>query len=479
MGSNINEKSEKIKIRFIFFLLGLVLSLPSHTFVTISSLINGIYDKNTAPILIGIYSASILVASFFQLTFELTSFNAIIWCSIFKTVAYFFALTCICLLKLSKYYLYFSGVILGLLVGYFYSACTKYSLLLNMNVNSYLITGTAMCGFTFFFVNLFTSFFTIIDGVKETYFSTITFSFGFFIIADIFILIYVVYVEITSVYFKNLRVQIEGYKYNNKKKNSDDNINLSIVEHGDGVIKNCTENSTMANIVISDTLESAIKTDKSDIQNKENRNDSIYWNNYKIEKKSIFHILKNKIIQIKNRFNFNNIILGAKLIKYYYACLVPICLTMFASYLIFPHLLPDMLDNTEYEKYFCKFLFQLSNVTFSFIMAFIMGKLNFIKQKYVMIVSVIRLLFIWICYIVVKNKPTNFIYSNIITSIIIILIGASNSIIRNMSFARIGTCFEDNVKKDHYVSVSSSFCSLSYLVSYALAPWFARIIKAI
>ncbi|VWU49055.1 nucleoside transporter 4, putative [Hepatocystis sp. ex Piliocolobus tephrosceles] len=476
MEIDINEKREKAKIRFTFFLLGIILSLPANSMVTVSFLINGIYQEELFHTIMGIFTAFMIISSFFQLTFESISFNSIVFCSIIKVIAFLFFLICVCVLNFFKYYLYIASSILGLLVGYLYSACTKYSILLNMNVNSHLLTGLCMSGFVFFFVNLFFSYFTIENGVVETYFSTIKLSFSCFIISDILFILYIIYVEFTSVYFKNAKKKVEGYQ-SNEKKNTDDDVNLCAIEHGDGGVQKCTNTNTIVNTVISKTMTDEAIADATSVDIKNCKNNNIHLNISKKKKKHIIYILKNKIINIKKKFNFSNLILGAKLIKYYYVCFIPITLTMFISYVIFPHLLPNMLEKTEYEKYFMTFLFQLSNVSFSMLMSSQMEKLNFVKQEYILFVSVLRILIIWLSYVIVKSNPTSFIHSNIFTSLIILLVGISNSIIRTISFTRIRNCFEDNSKKDQYISVSSSFCAFSYLVSYALAPWFIYIIK--
>ncbi|VWU48743.1 nucleoside transporter 4, putative [Hepatocystis sp. ex Piliocolobus tephrosceles] len=482
MENNIRRKNEGRQIKIVFFLLGLLIYLPSYAMVNVSFLINDIYKESMCVTIMGIYGVCMAISSVFQLILELTSFKLIIGCNICKTVAILFFTLYLCLLKSSKYYLYFISGILGLLSGYLYSACTKYSLLLLENVNGYLITGVSFCGFFFFFANLPFSYFTIKAGDVNTYYKAIGYSLSFFIVLEILIILYIIYVQMTSFYFNEEKKRIENSFYsdsNNILKNKELETEYKYVKKCSGSINethiDVNEIVSPANVDIKSVADSGIYKNNNNDYNHINT----HYNILNKTNKNRNTNLKEKLVYIKNKLNFNSITLGIKLIKYYYICCTPICFTVFITYLVYPHLIPNMLKKTEFEKYFYIFLYQLSNLIFSMLMTFLLKQMQFLKQPYVFIMSFLRLLLIWICYSIINTVQTNFIYSNVFVSFVVVLIGSTNSIIRSLSFARIRECFENNDKRDHYVSVASSFCALLYLFSYALSSWFVPIILSL
>ncbi|SBT70272.1 nucleoside transporter 4, putative [Plasmodium malariae] len=440
---------EEGKIRAIFFFIGLLLSLPSHVIVNVSFLINHLYNEEIFVIVMGIVSGCMIVSSLFQLTFESTSFKAIIIFNSLNTLNLLVLLVLICICKASKYYIYFICGIIGLFIGYLYSACTKYSLLMPIKVNGYMISGISFSALFFFVINLIMSYFTIEDGNAKSYYNAISMSIGTIVLIEFCIIVYIIFVQFSSPYFMNQRQIIEASmcKGGNKDCSSTNNNNttqLSEVEKGNKKKKSSN--------IINSTSE---KVDES---------------------VSIITILKNKFVNLKNMFNCTNIFHGAQLIRYYYTCIIPISFSIFISSTIYPHMIPNKLNKGVYLKYLFMFLYQSSDLIFSLLVTVYLTAFNFFKQKYVVILCLIRVVLLGLALKIKNLEEDAFMYSNSFVSLVIFILGATNGSLINISYARIHECFEESDKKEKNIAVSSSFCALSLLMSFALAPWFCRAI---
>ncbi|CAA9986369.1 nucleoside transporter 4, putative [Plasmodium knowlesi strain H] len=436
------QPGEKAKIRAIFFFIGLLLSLPSHVIVNVSFLINRIYGGDIFVIVMGIVSGCMIISSVFQLTFERTSFNSIMVFNSLNTASMLVLLVGICIFKCSKIYVYIICGIMGLFIGYLYSACTKYSLLMAIKVNGYMITGISFSSLFFFGINLLMSYFTIEEGNVNSYYNAISLSIGTIVSIEFFVILYIMYVQVTSPFFTEQRQKIELEICRNANMDKD----LSSIEQGKA------------------------KKQKS------------FFSRYESKSKegdvhtSVFTSCKDKIINFKNMFNCTNITHGARLIKYYYTCLIPISFSIFVSSIVYPHMIPNKLEKGVYVNYLFMFLYQLSDMLFSLVVTVYLTAFNFLKQKYIVILCLSRLIFLGIAFKIMHLEDGSYMRTNWFVSIIIFLLGSTNGSFINISYARIGDCFEESSTKEKKIAVSSSFCALSLLMSFALAPWFCKVI---
>ncbi|SBT75338.1 nucleoside transporter 4, putative [Plasmodium ovale] len=439
-------KGEEIRIRSMFFFIGLLLSLPSHVIVNVSFLINYIYKEEIFVTIMGIVSGSMIISSLFQLTFEKTSFKSIMICNILNTVNLIILVIFICIYKVSKYYVYIISSIIGLYIGYLYSACTKYSLLLRIKVNGYMVTGISFSALFFFSINLLMSYFTIEDGNIQSYYKSISLSVCTIIFLELLIILYIFYIQLNSPFFLEEQRKIESQMCtsdNNRNNNDHDNINtekLSEIEIGKS--KNVNNND-------SDIDQHAF---------------------------SLLTIFKKKFSSFKNMFNCTNIFHGARLVKYYYVCLIPISFSIFISSIAYPHMIPNKLKKGVYLKYMFMFLYQISDVVFSILVTVYHTAFNFFKQKYVAVLCISRVILLGLSFTIKNQKDGDFMYSNAFISLVIFLLGSTNGSLINISYARIGDCFEESNKKEKKIAVSSSFCALCLLMSFAMAPWFCKMI---
>lgn len=70
-------------------------------------------------------------------------------------------------------------------------------------------------------------------------------------------------------------------------------------------------------------------------------------NNYTHDRNTKF--MKN----FKSLFNFSNIIDGAKLIKHYYICLIPISFSILVTFIIYPHIRKFIKKTYMYILFIC------------------------------------------------------------------------------------------------------------------------------
>ncbi|GAB64637.1 hypothetical protein PCYB_022070 [Plasmodium cynomolgi strain B] len=436
------QPGEEAKIRAIFFFIGLLLSLPSHVIVNVSFLINRIYKEEIFVIVMGIVSGCMIISSVFQLTFERTSFKSIMLFNSLNTANMLVLLVGICFFKCSKYYVYVICGTIGLFIGYLYSACTKYSLLMAIKVNGYMITGISFSSLFFFAINLLMSYFTIEDGNIDSYYNAISLSIGTIVLIEFFIILFIMYVQVSSPFFAEQRQKIELEIC----KNVNVDKNLSSIEKG------------------------KIKKQKTGLSTSDSKSK---------DGGVSFPILtscREKITNFKSMFNCTNITNGARLIKYYYVCLIPISFSIFVSSIVYPHMIPNKLEKGVYVNYLFMFLYQLSDMLFSLLVTVYLTAFNFLKQKYIVILCLSRLILLGIAFKIKNLEDGDFMRSNGFVSMIIFLLGATNGSLINISYARIGECFEESSTKEKKIAVSSSFCALSLLMSFALAPWFCKAI---
>ncbi|EAA18753.1 hypothetical protein [Plasmodium yoelii yoelii] len=391
------EKSEEHKIKIMFFLIGLLLTLPSHVIVNISFLINQIYNEEIFVTIMGILSGCMIIASVFQLLIEITSFMSIIVSNILNIINMGLLLTLLCVCKASKYYIYGICAIIGLFIGYLYSSCTKYSLLVDLKVNGFLVTGISFSALFVFTINTIISYFIIEDGNIESYYNTIFRSFVTILIIECFILSVIFYIQYNSSFFQDQKKKIEfpTYKYASKPLND--------VEKG-----------------------------------KKNMNSN---NNYTYDGN------KNFMKSFKSLFNFSNIIDGAKLIKHYYICLIPISFSILVTFIIYPHIRnsEQVRERSRHKLY---------------------THVNVSSQVLLVVLS-----------IKIKNlKEGDFMYTTGFIAFIVILLGSTNGSLINMSYERINDCFKNSSNKEKKVALASSFCALSLLTSYAISPWICHAI---
>ncbi|CDU16127.1 hypothetical protein YYC_02253 [Plasmodium yoelii 17X] len=420
------EKSEEHKIKIMFFLIGLLLTLPSHVIVNISFLINQIYNEEIFVTIMGILSGCMIIASVFQLLIEITSFMSIIVSNILNIINMGLLLTLLCVCKASKYYIYGICAIIGLFIGYLYSSCTKYSLLVDLKVNGFLVTGISFSALFVFTINTIISYFIIEDGNIESYYNTIFRSFVTILIIECFILSVIFYIQYNSSFFQDQKKKIEfpTYKYASKPLND--------VEKG-----------------------------------KKNMNSN---NNYTYDGN------KNFMKSFKSLFNFSNIIDGAKLIKHYYICLIPISFSILVTFIIYPHILPNKLEKGVAINYILMLTYQASDFIFIFLVTIYAHSFKFFKQIYVFILCLIRVLLV-VLSIKIKNlKEGDFMYTTGFIAFIVILLGSTNGSLINMSYERINDCFKNSSNKEKKVALASSFCALSLLTSYAISPWICHAI---
>ncbi|EUD65320.1 hypothetical protein C922_04263 [Plasmodium inui San Antonio 1] len=434
------QPGEEAKIRAIFFFIGLLLSLPSHVIVNVSFLINHIYKEEIFVTTMGIVSGCMIISSVFQLTFERTSFKSIMVFNSLNTANMLVLLVGICFLKCSKNYVYLICGIIGLFIGYLYSACTKYSLLMTIRVNGYMITGISFSSLFFFLINLLMSYFTIEEGNINSYYNAISLSIGTIVLIEFFIILFIMYVQVSSPFFTQERQKIELEMF--KKANMDKN--LSSIEKG----KTKKQNSALS------TSDSKAK------------NGGV----------PVLTSCKQKFVTFKSMFNCTNICDGARLIKYYYVCLIPISFSIFVSSIVYPHMIPNKLGKGVYVNYLFLFLYQLSDMLFSLLVTVYHNAFNFLKQKYIVILCLSRLILLGISFKIKNLKDGDYMHSDEFVALIIFLLGSTNGSLINISYSRIGECFEESNTKEKNIAVSSSFCALSLLMSFALAPWFCKAI---
>ncbi|SCL96602.1 nucleoside transporter 4, putative [Plasmodium chabaudi chabaudi] len=420
------EKPEGHKVKAMFFLIGLLLTLPSHVIVNISFLINNIYNEQIFVTVMGILSGCMIVASAFQLLIEITSFTSILVSNAINIINMGLLLIFICVCKTSKYYIYGICAIIGLFIGYLYSACTKYSLLLDLKVNGFLVTGISFSALFVFTINTIISYFIIEDGNIESYYNTIFRSFIAILIIECCILLGIFYIQYNSIYFQDQKKKIEfpAYKYASKSLND--------VEKG-----------------------------------KKNMNSN---NNYGHSGNTSF------LKSFKSLFNFSNIIDGARLIKHYYTCLIPISFTILITFIIYPHIIPNGLDKNVSTNYMLMLMYQASDFIFIFLVTVNEHAFKFVKQIYVLIVCLSRVLLVVLSLKIMNSKEGDFIYTTGFITFVVILLGMTNGSLINMSYERINDCFRNSNNKEKKVAVASSFCALSLLTSYALAPWICHVV---
>ncbi|SCA48270.1 nucleoside transporter 4, putative [Plasmodium ovale] len=466
-------KGEEVRIRSIFFFIGLLLSLPSHVIVNVSFLINYIYKEEIFVTIMGIVSGCMIISSLFQLTFEKTSFKSIMICNILNTVNLIVLVIFICIYKVSKYYVYVISSIIGLYIGYLYSACTKYSLLLTIKVNGYMVTGISFSALFFFTINLLMSYFTIEDGNIQSYYNAISLSVCTIIFLEFLIILYIFYIQFNSPFFLKEQEKIEsqictcnnnGINHNGINHNG---INHNGINHNGNNDNDDTTNDDTTNV-------NTEKLNELEIGKGKNVNN----NNSDVDKHaiSLFITLKKKVVNFKNMFNCTNIFHGARLVKYYYVCLIPISFSIFISSIAYPHMIPNKLKKGVYLKYMFMFLYQISDVLFSILVTVYLTAFNFFKQKYVAVLCISRIILLGLSFTIKNLKDGDFMYSNAFISLIIFLLGSTNGSLINISYARIGDCFEESDKKEKKIAVSSSFCALCLLMSFAMAPWFCKMI---
>ncbi|CRH03114.1 nucleoside transporter 4, putative [Plasmodium relictum] len=445
-------KGEEAKIKLIFFFLGLLLSLPSNVLINVSFLINNIYNEEVSISILGFLSGCMIISSLIQLTFEFTSFKSIIICNFLNTLNLLILLILICLCRASKNYIFFISSSIGFFIGFLYSASTKYSLLFDMRVNGYLVSGISFCALFFFIINLLTSYFTIEDNNIRSYYNTIILSIGTVVILKLLIIVSIIYMHMRSPYFLEQKEKIESKK--NIERHIDNKLNVpSEIENGE-----------------INFSKDKITSDKVSNMNDEESRYTVKDNISKIN-------INEKECKIsKKMFNCNNIIDGAVLIKYYYSCLIPISFNIFITFIIYPHIIPNKLNKGVYYKYLFMFLYQCSDLIFSLLLTVYLNFLSFFKQQYVLILCICRILLLLLAYKIKNVQENSFLYSNGFISFVILLVGSTNGSLINISYARICDCFKDTHEKERNIAVSSSFCALTFLVSFALAPWFCSII---
>ncbi|SBT30768.1 hypothetical protein POVWA2_003860 [Plasmodium ovale wallikeri] len=370
----------------------------------------------------GIVSGSMIISSLFQLTFEKTSFKSIMIC-------------------------------------YLYSACTKYSLLLRIKVNGYMVTGISFSALFFFSINLLMSYFTIEDGNIQSYYKSISLSVCTIIFLELLIILYIFYIQLNSPFFLEEQRKIESQMCtsdNNRNNNDHDNINtekLSEIEIGKS--KNVNNND-------SDIDQHAF---------------------------SLLTIFKKKFSSFKNMFNCTNIFHGARLVKYYYVCLIPISFSIFISSIAYPHMSEffspwgsspwgsSPCASSPCASSPCASSPCASPFPFPHILVTVYHTaFNFFKQKYVAVLCISRVILLGLSFTIKNQKDGDFMYSNAFISLVIFLLGSTNGSLINISYARIGDCFEESNKKEKKIAVSSSFCALCLLMSFAMAPWFCKMI---
>ncbi|CAD2084605.1 nucleoside transporter 4, putative [Plasmodium vinckei lentum] len=420
------EKREEHKIKVMFFLIGLLITLPSQLIVNISFLINSIYNEGIFVTVMGILSGCMIAASAFQLLIEITSFTSIIVSNIINIINMGLLLTFLCICKTSKYYIYGICALIGLFIGYLYSACTKYSLLLDFKANGFLVTGISFSALFVFTVNIIISYFIIEDGNIESYYHTIYRSFIAILIIECCILLVIFYIQYNSSYFQDQKKKIEfpTYKYASKSLND--------VENGKRYM---------------------------------NSN-----NNYGYSGNTSF------LKSFKSLFNFSNIIDGARLIKHYYICLIPISFSVLVTFIIYPHIIPNSLDKGVTTNYMLMFIYQASDFIFIFIVTAYEHAFRFFKQIYVLILCLSRVLLIVLSIKIMNSKEGNFIYTTGFIAFVAMLLGMTNGSLINMSYERINDCFRNSNNKEKKVAVASSFCALTLLTSYAISPWICHVI---
>ncbi|KJP89223.1 hypothetical protein AK88_01101 [Plasmodium fragile] len=433
---------EAAKIRAIFFFVGLLLSLPSHVVVNVSFLINRIYNEDIFVVVMGILSGCMIISSVFQLTFERTSFKSIMVLNSLNLASMLLLLVGISILKCSKYYVYVICGIIGLFIGFLYSSSIKYSLLMAIKVNGYLITGISFSALFFFLINLLMSYVTIEDGNIESYYNAISLSIGTIVVIEVFIILFIMYVQISSPFFKEQRKKIDLEIYHNANRDRE----LSSIEHGN-IKKQNTGLSTFSS---------------------KSRDAGIHM--------SVLTSCKEKIINFKNMFHFSNITDGARLIKYYYNCLIPISFSIFVTSIVYPHIIPNKLGKGVYVSYLFIFLYQLSDMLFNIVVTVYVNAFNFLKQKYVVMLCISRVILLGIAFKMKNLDDGSYMRSNVFVSVLIFILGATNGSLINLSYARIRDCFEESSTKEQKIGVSSSFCVLALLTSFAMAPWFCKAI---
>ncbi|KEG00647.1 nucleoside transporter 4, putative [Plasmodium vinckei vinckei] len=420
------ERREEHKIEFMFFLIGLLLTLPTHVVVNISFLINSIYNEEIFVTIMGILSGCMIGASAFQLVIQITSFTSIIVSNIINIINMGLLLTLLCVCKASKYYIYGMCAIMGLFIGYLYSACTKYSLLVGLKANGFLVTGISFSALFVFTINTIISSFIIEDGNIASYYKTIFQSFVTILIIEFCALMIILYIQYNSTFFQEQKKKIEfpAYKYQNKLLND--------VENG-----------------------------------KRNMNSN---NNYGHSGSTGF------FKSFKSLFNFSNIIDGARLIKHYYICLIPISMAILVTYIVHPHMLPNRLDKTVSINYMLLLTYQASDFIFILIVTVYNHAFRFFKQIFVLILSIARILLIVLSIKIKNSKEGDFIYKTWFITLVTIVLGMTNGSVINMSYERIHDCFRNSNNKEKKVALASSFCALSLLTSYALAPWICHLV---
>ncbi|CRG93286.1 nucleoside transporter 4, putative [Plasmodium gallinaceum] len=446
-------KGEETQIKLIFFFLGILLSLPSNIIINVSFLINNIYNEEISITILGFISGFMIISSLIQLTFEFTSFKSIIICNFLNAANLFIFLILICLCNASKHYIYIISAFIGFFIGFLYSANTKYSLLFGMRINGYLVSGISFCALFFFIINLLMSYLTIEDGNVKSYYNAITLSIGTVVVLKVLIIIYIIFMHLRSPYFLEQKERIESRK--TKEINIDSELNtFNEVENGENNLsKGVSSYDKNSNDNDDKKIEVTVKDNISKIS--------------KINKKLKFP---------KKIFNCNNIIDGARLIKYYYLCLIPISFNIFITFVIYPHIIPNKLKKGVYYKYLFMFLFQCSDLIFSFLVTVYLNLFSFFKQQYVTILCICRILLLVLAYKIKNLQEDSFLYTNEFIAFVIFLVGSTNGSLINLSYGRICDCFKHSDQKEKNIAVSSSFCALTFLISFALSPWFCGLI---
>lgn len=497
---------EEHRIKGIFFLMGLIMNMPCSSFVNASFIINKIYNENISVTILGCISTSMIISSFIQLTTNYMSFKLILCCIFVNVLNLAVLVLLINVFNASKCFIYAIASLNGLLIGFVYSASTKFSLLFSLNVNGYMTSGLSFCSLVVFCIQVFISFMTIEDSNIQTYYNLLTFSISTIAGVNLLFLFLILIMHIRCPFFLQELLRIESQREEDASSSTcgqfqDTSSSVKTNEVSIPIPKDSEILSPPPSIISTIEKPKELQNLHKEENGKEGEEEKDYLvkEENKVEKKESIEMVNieerklskehyfisddekenfNKVYKKKRKpyFNYKHILDGARLIKYYYMNLMTVTFTIFLTYNIYPHIIPNKMNKNIYLTYVFMLIYQLSDLAGNFSIIVFETLRKILRQKLVLMISFSRISLMILSYNIIYLKTDHFLYSNGVIATIAVLLGLTNGSLINLSYSRISSCFEYSEKKDKDIAAASSFSAVSFLSSFALAPWVCRLI---
>lgn len=444
--------------------------------------------------ILGSMSFFMIFSSFLQLSSTYVSYNSILWGYFINIVNIVILTILTTVITAHPYFIYTLVAFMGIIVGFYYSAGMKFSLMFPLPVSRYLTGGISFSAIFHFGINFVILALVVDENDVATYYKGVRYSLGAAALALLAMLISILLIRRRLPLFLEAERKIGNFYLectfcedkNNASVTPSTSKIIGSIHSGDVELKQRHQH-----IGIKDLEENALNNINNNNNDSSGNTSTIVLNcENTMSKEST--VKQEKVYSIESRtshlynmsraekwrrfwrsFNYRNVFLGAQLIKYYFGCYLGVSYTVLNTFATYPHIIPNKLNKELYTLHMFMLMYQTSDLMGNFLIIYSVKLRGFLKTRNIVILTLLRTVLVGLALYISTLNDTYILYSDYAISALIILLGLSNGSLINMSYSNIPGCFEDNNLKDRSISAASSFSALGFLTSFALSPWYS------